>query len=78
MAETETERVKGHIKWFSHEKRYGFIRRDDGSPDVFVHMNDFRDRADAHWVRDGDPVEFEVEKAPKGPRAVDVVVLKAT
>jgi CspA family cold shock protein len=70
-----TERVKGRIKWFSHQKRYGFIRRDDGLRDVFVHMNDFRSTADAYWVRDGDAVEFGVEQAPKGPRAVDVVVL---
>lgn len=73
---SDTERVKGQIKWFSHEKRYGFIRRDDGSPDVFVHLNDFRDKMDAHWVRGGDPVEFTVEQAEKGPRAVDVAVLE--
>ena len=69
------ERVKGRIKWFSHKKRYGFIQRDDGLRDVFVHMNAFRSLADAHWVRDGNAVEFGVEQALKGPRAVDVVVL---
>ena len=31
-----TERVRGDIKWFNHQKRYGFIRRGDGLPDVFV------------------------------------------
>ncbi|RLF52442.1 MAG: cold-shock protein [Thermoplasmata archaeon] len=71
-----TERVRGHIKWFSHQKRYGFIRRDDGLQDIFVHMNEFRSTADAHWVRDGDAVEFGIEQTPKGPSAVDVVVLK--
>jgi CspA family cold shock protein len=70
-----SERVKGHIKWFNHGKRYGFIRRDDGMRDVFVHMNDFRSPSDAYWVRDGNPVEFSVEQASKGPRAVDVVLL---
>lgn len=69
------ERVKGHIKWFDHRKRYGFIRRDGGRGDVFVHMNEFRSAADVHWVRDGDAVEFGVEQTPKGPSAVDVVVL---
>jgi CspA family cold shock protein len=73
--QTMNERVTGHIKWFSHQKRYGFIRRDNGLRDVFVHVNDFRSTADAHWVRDEDAVEFGVEQAPKGPRAVDVVVL---
>ena len=70
-----TERIRGHIKWFSHQKRYGFIRRDDGHQDVFIHMNDFRSTADAHWVKGGDAVEFEVEHSPKGPRAVDAVML---
>jgi cold shock CspA family protein len=72
-----SERFKGNIKWFSHEKRYGFIRRGDDLRDVFVHMNEFRSKADAHWVRDGDSVEFGVEHTPKGPSAVDVVILKA-
>jgi len=71
------ERVNGNIKWFSPEKRYGFIQRDDGLPDVFVHTSRFRHAEDAHWVRGGDTVEFGVEEAPKGPSAVDVVLLKA-
>ncbi len=71
---SENDRVTGHIKWFDHQKRYGFIKRDDGKPDVFVHMNDFEDRTDAYWLRRGDTVEFGVEVANKGPRALDVVV----
>jgi cold shock CspA family protein len=39
--------MKGHIKWFRQGRRYGFIQRDDGLPDVFVHLHDFRDAADA-------------------------------
>jgi CspA family cold shock protein len=70
-----TERVKGQIKWFSHQKRYGFIQRDDGQRDVFVHVNAFRSRTDAYQVQDGDSVEFGVVQATKGPRALDVVVL---
>jgi CspA family cold shock protein len=68
------ERVRGTIKWFNPEKRYGFIQRTDGLSDVFVHMSDFRSQADAHWVRERVAVEFEVVQAPKGPRAVDVVM----
>ena len=75
--EATTKRVQGHILWFSHEKRYGFIQRDDGLPDVFVHVSRFRHPEDTYWVRSGDAVEFDVEQAPKGPKAVDVVVLKA-
>lgn len=72
-----TERAKGRIKWFDRQKRYGFVQRDDGLSDVFVHMNGFRYAEDAYWVRDGDAVEFDVEQAPRGPKAVGVVVLKA-
>jgi len=70
-----TERVTGNIKWFDHQKRYGFIRRHDGRPDVFVHMNDFDDRTDAYWLKRGDAVEFGVEQASNGPRALSVIVL---
>jgi CspA family cold shock protein len=72
-----TERINGHIKWFDHRKRYGFIQRDDGLADVFVHMNEFRSVAEAHWIKEGDAVEFEIEQTPKGPSAADVVSLRA-
>ena len=71
------ERVRGHVKWFDHRKRYGFIQRADGLEDVFVHQNEFRKAADVPWVRDGDAVEFGIEQTPKGPSAVDVVLLTA-
>ncbi len=74
---SESKRVKGRVKWFSHEKRYGFIRRGNGQPDVFVHMNDFKDVMDAYWLSPGNVVEFEVEEAPKGPRAVNVIVVES-
>ena len=70
-----SERIKGRIKWFSSQKRYGFIRREDGTSDVFVHMNEFQSRDDALWLKEGDPVDFAVEQTLKGPSAVDVVVV---
>jgi CspA family cold shock protein len=70
-----SERSRGLIKWFSHQRGYGFIQRRDGRPDVFVHANDFRNPPDVHWLVEGNAVEFEVRQAPKGPRAVDVLVL---
>jgi CspA family cold shock protein len=72
-----SERIKGHIKWFSQQKRYGFIQREDGSSDVFLHMNEFQSRDDALWLKEGDPVEFAVKQTPKGPSAVDVVVVSS-
>ncbi|HEC35381.1 MAG TPA: hypothetical protein ENI39_02475 [Anaerolineae bacterium] len=75
--EAMIQRVRGHIKWFSYEKRYGFIQRDDGLADVFVHLDDLRDAADSHRLAQGDVVEFRVEQTPRGPRATDVVVLRS-
>jgi CspA family cold shock protein len=72
-----SDRSKGRIKWFGHQRGYGFIRRDDGLPDVFVHATDFRDPLDARYVIEGYAVEFAVMLGPKGPRAADVVVLDA-
>jgi CspA family cold shock protein len=68
-----TERTSGTIKWFNPARRYGFIRREGGQPDVFVHANDLRDAGDAYRLMEGDRVEFAVEQTPKGLRAVGVV-----
>jgi CspA family cold shock protein len=69
------DRVRGCIKWFNHQKRYGFIRRGGGLGDVFVHLNAFRSQNDAYWAREGDAVEFSVTQTVRGAKAVDVVVL---
>lgn len=76
MSEQVIDRMKGHIKWFNHQKRYGFIRRSDGQKDVFVHTNEFRHTADAQWIAEGDPVEFAIEQTVKGPSAADVVIVR--
>ena len=68
-----TERTTGHIKWFNLARRYGFIRREGGQLDVYVHTNDLRYPGDAYRLMEGDPVEFAVVQTPKGLRAVDVV-----
>ena len=63
----------GKVKWFSAEKGYGFIEREDGS-DVFVHysglvMDGFKS------LEEGQAVEFEVTEGAKGPQATNVVKL---
>lgn len=64
-------RETGSVKWFSNEKGYGFIERDNGE-DVFVHHSDIEGDG-FKTLRQGERVEFEVESADKGPKARRVV-----
>jgi CspA family cold shock protein len=61
---------KGTVKWFNGAKGYGFITRPAGE-DVFVHFNAIV--GDGYkTLNEGDAVEFEVEKGPKGLQASNV------
>ena len=59
------------MKWFSDSKGYGFITRDDGGRDVFVHHSAIAGVGFKSLAED-EAVQFEVEDGPKGPRAVNV------
>jgi CspA family cold shock protein len=60
--------MKGKVKWFNTQKRFGFIEKEDGN-DIFVHLNDIEGGTP---LNEGDEVEFEQEDSPKGPRATKV------
>jgi len=64
----------GTVKWFSKEKGYGFITRDDNQEDVFVHFSAIQQRG-FKTLQEGQRVEFEVEQDAKGPRAKNVRVI---
>ena len=65
------ERLKGTVKWFNNAKGYGFIGRDDGSPDVGGHDSAISSEG-YKSLQEGDQVEFEVAQGPKGPQAANV------
>lgn len=66
-------REKGTVKWFNGAKGYGFIQRSTGE-DVFVHFSAIQ--ADGYKsLNEGQAVEFEVTKGPKGLQAANVTSL---
>lgn len=66
-------RVNGTVKWFSQEKGYGFLQREDGA-DVFVHYSAI-DGDGFKVLYEGEPVEFDVIEEAKGPKAANVTRL---
>lgn len=63
----------GTVKWFNAEKGFGFIARDEGGDDLFVH----RSVLGLEPLGEGDRVDFVEGMGPKGPSAVQVTVLQA-
>ncbi len=64
---------QGTVKWFNNEKGYGFISRNSGD-DVFVHHTAIQGSG-FKSLNEGDKIEFEVAKGPKGLQAQNVVKL---
>jgi len=62
----------GVVKWFNDKKGFGFITRDSGEGDAFVHHNSIVGEG-FKSLNEGDKVEFNVEQGQKGPAATDVV-----
>jgi cold shock protein len=69
-----SERVQGTVKWFNTSKGFGFIQR-AGEPDVFVHYSAIQGDGFKN-LEEGQPVEFSVEKGPKGLQATEVVLIQ--
>ena len=70
-----SDRVQGTVKWFNGQKGFGFITRDDGQKDVFVHHSAIDGQMGFRDLNEGERVEFEVEEGQKGPAAVGVRTL---
>lgn len=62
------EKASGTVKFFNAMKGFGFISRDDGQPDAFVHISAV-ERAGLPTLNEGDRVEFELEVDRRGKTA---------
>ena len=62
--------MTGWVKWFNDQKGFGFIEV-DGSKDLFVHHPAIPGEG-FKSLKEGDEVEFEVSKGPKGLQASNV------
>ena len=66
-------REQGTVKWFNAAKGFGFIQRQSGE-DIFVHFSAIQ--GDGYKsLNEGQAVEFEVTKGPKGLQAANVSAL---
>ena len=65
---------KGTVKWFDNSKGYGFLTRENGGKDVFVHHSAIQGSG-FKSLDEGQHVEFEVTQGPKGDQAVNVTKL---
>ena len=63
--------IKGTVKWFNEQKGYGFIAREDGAGDVFVHYTSLPSGG-FKSLNEGDVVQFEIVASDKGPKAQNV------
>ncbi len=62
----------GTVKWFDPDKGFGFIARDDGGPDLFVH----RSALGMQTLGEGDRVDFVAGTGMKGPAATNITILE--
>ena len=63
--------MHGKVKWFSAEKGYGFIEREDGGA-VFVHFSAIQEDG-FKSLTEGQEVDFDIVDGARGPQAANVV-----
>ena len=60
-----SDRHNGTVKWFNNAKGFGFITRQEGEDDVFVHFRSIQGDG-FRTLNEGQSVEFTLVKGPKG------------
>jgi len=67
--------MKGKVRWFNNRKGYGFIGREDGGRDLFVHYTGI-EKDGYKTLKPKQEVEFDITEGPKGEQAGNVKVTK--
>ena len=62
----------GRVKWFNADRGFGFIEQEGGG-DVFVHFSAIQSQG-YKSLNEGQRVQFDVEKGPRGPQAINVII----
>ena len=68
-----SETVKGTVKWFNEARGYGFLSQPEGE-DIFVHYTAIQGDG-FRTLKEGQELEFNVERGPKGLQASNVTIL---
>lgn len=63
---------KGKVKWFSNVKGFGFIEKEGGGPDVFVHYSVIQSEG-YKTLEEGEVVTFDIVQGDKGPQAANLI-----
>lgn len=71
----KTVKEQGIVKWFDNKKGFGFITREDGATDVFVHFRSIKSDGYRSLI-DGEKVSFDVVEGKKGLQAENVESIK--
>jgi len=66
--ETSTERYEGTVKFFNAQKGFGFVAREDGGQDAFVHISAV-ERAGLGTLAEGQKISFQLETDRRGKQA---------
>jgi len=65
---------RGIVKFYSNDGKYGFIKPDDGSKDVFVHQNDLK-KSGIENITTNQKVEYEVASKKEKVFAVNIKII---